>query len=387
MLLENKKIAIIGGGPGGLTLARLLQQKNVNVKVYERDINRNARVQGSPLDLHEHSGLAALREAGLLDEFRKNYMIGADKTTITNEQAEIIFSDHENNQAEAFGDEYFRPEIDRGILRKILIDSLDIERIIWNSQFIAMEKQGAGWLLNFKDGRSEYADIVVGSDGANSKIRPYLTNIKPFYSGITMLEGNISNAEKKAPEISAILRGGKIMAFGNQKNILMGQKSNDEIGFYASFKAEEHWAEKSGLDFSDKSEILEWFKKKYEDWNEVWRELFEQASTPYIPRPINCMPLNQSWTAMPNLTLIGDAAHLMPPFAGEGANMAMLDALELSRQLLSGKYNDIQQAISFYETEMRKRASSKAKESIENGEKMHSKDALTVMTNFFSGKS
>jgi len=385
MLLENKKIAIIGGGPGGLTLARLLQQKNVNVKVYERDINRNARVQGSPLDLHEHSGLAALREAGLLDEFRKNYMIGADKTTITNEQAEIIFSDHENNKAEAFGDEYFRPEIDRGILRKILIDSLDAERIIWNSQFIAMEKQGAGWLLNFKDGRSEYADIVVGSDGANSKIRPYLTNIKPFYSGITMLEGNISNAEKKVPEISAILRGGKIMAFGNQKNILMGQKSNGEIGFYASFKAEEHWAEKSGLDFSDKSEILEWFKKKYEDWNEVWRELFEQASTPYIPRPINCMPLNQSWAAMPNLTLIGDAAHLMPPFAGEGANMAMLDALELSRQLLSGKYNDIQQAISFYETEMRKRASSKAKESIENGEKMHSKDSLTVMTNFFSG--
>lgn len=387
MLLENKKIAIIGGGPAGLTLARLLQQKNISVKVYERDVNRNARVQGSPLDLHEESGLAALREAGLLDEFRKNYMVGADKTTITNEQAEVVFSDHENSKEEAFGDAFFRPEIDRGVLRKILIDSLSGETIVWNSQFRAMEKQGTGWLLNFKNGESEYADIVIGSDGANSKIRPYLTNIKPFYSGITMLEGNVSDAEKKVPEISAILRGGKIMAFGNQKNILMGQKSNGEIGFYVSFKAEEHWAEKSGLDFSNKWEMLEWFNAAYREWSEIWQALFEQGSTPYIPRPINCMPLNQSWTAMPNLTLIGDAAHVMPPFAGEGANVAMLDALELSRLLLSEQYNDIQQAISTYEIEMRQRASSKAKESIENGERMHSKNALSVMASFFNRES
>lgn len=386
MQLENKKIAIIGGGPGGLTLARLLQQKNMNVKVFERDRDRNARVQGSPLDLHEHSGLAALREAGLLDEFRKNYMVGADKTTITNEQAEIVFSDHENYQEKAFGEEHFRPEIDRGVLRNLLIDSLDAERIIWNSQFIAMEKQGEGWLLNFKDGRTEYADIVIGSDGANSKIRPYLTNIKPFYSGITMLEGNIYDAEKKVPNISAILRGGKIMAFGNEKNILMGQKSNGEIGFYASFKADEHWAEKSGLDFSNKLEMLEWFKTAYGEWNAIWQELFEQAALPYICRPINCMPLEQNWNAMPNLTLIGDAAHLMPPFAGEGANMAMLDALELSQVLCSTQHDDIQHAIGLYETEMRKRAAFKAAESLENGERMHHTNALAVMTSFFSGK-
>ncbi|MCX2432215.1 FAD-dependent oxidoreductase [Pedobacter sp. GR22-10] len=385
MRLENKKIAIIGGGPGGLTLARLLEQKNINVKVYERDVDRNARVQGSPVDLHEHSGLAALREAGLLDEFRKNYMEGADKTTITNEQAEIVFSDAENKQEEAFGEEHFRPEIDRGVLRSILIDALDAACIVWNRQFVSMQKQGEGWLLNFKDGTNEYADIVIGSDGANSKIRPYLTHVQAFYSGITMLEGNIYDAEKKVPKISAMLRGGKIMAFGNQQNILMGQKSNGEIGFYASFKAEAHWAEKSGLDFSDKSEMLEWFKTAYSEWNEIWQELFEHAAMPYIVRPINCMPLNQSWAAMPNLTIIGDAAHLMPPFAGEGANMAMLDALELSQMLLSEEYNDIRHAIAHYETEMRERASSKAKESLENGERMHSENALSVMTSFFSG--
>src|SRR6478609_5003562 len=175
MLLENKQIAIIGGGPGGLTLARLLQLQGVDVKVYERDINKDARVQGSPLDLHEHSGLAAIRKAGLLDAFKNNFMPGADKTNILNERAEVFFSDHENKQIENFGDEHFRPEIDRGVLRKILIESLQADTIVWDSHFLSMEKQGEGWLLHFKNKASVYADIVIAADGANSKIRPFIT--------------------------------------------------------------------------------------------------------------------------------------------------------------------------------------------------------------------
>ena len=385
MLLQNKQIAIVGGGPGGLTLARLLQLQNVNVKVYERDIDKNARVQGSPLDLHDDSGLAALRKANLSDEFKKNYMAGADKATITNEKAEIFFSDHETKQAEDFGHEHFRPEIDRGALRKILIDSLQTDNIVWNSHFLSMEKQDEGWLLHFKSGTNIYADIVIGADGANSKIRPYITDIKSFYTGITMLEGYIYEEEKSLPQISAILRGGKIMAFGNEKDILMGQKANDEIGFYISFKAEENWATKSGLNFYDKSQMLEWFKKEYSQWSNIWYELFENATTPFIPRPINCMPLDQTWEALPNLTIIGDAAHVMPPFAGEGVNMAMLDALKLSECLTNNKYNSVGEAISFYEINMRQRASVMTKESLENGEKMHSENALSTMTNFFSG--
>lgn len=385
MLLQNKQIAIIGGGPGGLTLARLLQLKNMKVKVYERDIDKRARVQGSPLDLHENSGLAALRKANLLKEFKKNYMLGADKTTITNEKADIVFSDHETPQKEDFGHEHFRPEIDRGALRKMLIESLQDEIIVWDSHFLAMEKQDKGWLLHFKNRESAYADIVIGSDGANSKIRPYITNIKSIYSGITMLEGNVYDAEKQLPQISALLRGGKLMAFGNEKDILMGQKANGEIGFYASFKVEENWATKSGLDFSDKSELLEWFKNKYSEWSNIWYELFENATPPFIPRAINYMPLDQTWETLPNLTIIGDAAHLMPPFAGEGVNMAMLDALELSECLTTGNHKSMHEAISFYETNMRERASVIAKESLENGEKMHSENSLTVMTNFFKG--
>jgi len=384
MLLENKKVAIIGGGPGGLTLARLLQLQNVNVKVYERDVNKDARVQGAPLDLHDESGLAAIHKAGLFNEFLNNFLPGADKTLITDENGTLFFSDHETNIEQDFGNEHFRPEIDRGALRKILLESLQSKTVIWGSHFVSMDKQNHGWLIHFKNGNSVYADLVIGSDGANSKIRPYITDIKPFYSGITMLEGTIYDSEKSVPVIHKILNGGKIMAFGNEKNILMGQKGDDAIGFYVSFRASENWAVNNGLDYTDKTQILNWFKNSYPEWSNIWYELFENASVPFIPRLINCIPLDQTWKTLSNVTIIGDAAHVMPPFAGEGANMAMLDALELSEYLTSDDYTTIAEAISFYEINMRKKASKAAQESLENGEKMHSKDALKTMLAFFS---
>lgn len=384
MKLQGKKIAIVGGGPGGLTLAKLLQLKGANVKVYERDLNKNARVQGSPLDLHDDSGLAAIIKANLLAEFKNNFLPKADRKKIMNENAEVFFSDHETKVEENFGNPHFRPEIDRGALRKILLESLHSGTVVWDSHFISMDKQNNGWLLHFKNRNSVYADIVIAADGANSKIRPYITDIKALYSGIIMLEGTIYNAENTAPQISALLNGGKIMAFGNTKNILMGQKGNGEIGFYASFKANENWAENSGLNFNDKAQLLEWFKTTYSEWSDIWNELFKNTATPFIPRPIYCMPLDQTWEPLPNLTMLGDAAHVMPPFAGEGVNMAMLDALELSECLTSDKYDTLQEAISFYEINMRKRAAIAAKESLDNGEHMHNENALTTMLEFFS---
>lgn len=385
MKLKNKQVAIIGGGPGGLTIAKLLQLEGIHVKVYERDLNKDARVQGSPLDLHDESGLAALRKAGLLDAFKQNFMPGADRMIICNALAEVFLSDHDDKPEEDFNNEYFRPEIDRGVLRKMLLQSLRPETLVWDSNFISMEKKEEGWLLHFKNRPSAYADLVIAADGANSKIRPYITDLKPFYSGITMLEGNIYHAEKTAPQINALLKGGKIMAFGNTKNVLLGQKGNGEIGFYASFKAEESWTTTNNLDYTDREQVLTWFKTTYPEWDNVWHELFENAVVPFVPRPIYCTPFDQTWEALPNLTMLGDAAHVMPPFAGEGVNMAMLDALELSECLTSDQYSTIQEAIFHYETNMRKRAAIAAKESLENGERMHSPHALQDMLEMFGG--
>ncbi|RDC64911.1 FAD-dependent oxidoreductase [Adhaeribacter pallidiroseus] len=385
MLLEQKSIAIVGGGPGGLTLARLLQMQGAHVKVYERDFHENARVQGSPLDMHQESGLAALIKAGLLDEFKKHFRPGADKMVIVNECAELFFSDPEAKPQEDFGSAYFRPEIDRGPLRNMLLAALKPATVVWDSHFLSLEKQNTGWLLHFKNGLSAYADLVIAADGANSKIRPYITPVKSFYTGITMLEGNVYNSNKTTPRIAALLNGGKIMAFGNAKNLLIGQKGNGDLGFYASFKADENWHLNNSVDYADKNQLLAWFKTEYAEWSVVWYELFENAETPFVPRPLYCMPLDQTWETLPNLTMLGDAAHVMPPFAGEGANMAMLDALELSACLTSGKYATLPEAISFFEVNMRKRAALAAQESLENGERMHSENALHTMVHMFQG--
>jgi 2-polyprenyl-6-methoxyphenol hydroxylase-like FAD-dependent oxidoreductase len=383
MILKNKQIAIVGGGPAGLTLARLLQQEGLQIKLYERDINKDARVQGSPLDMHEGSGLAAIEKAGLMEDFKKAFRPGADRKLITDEHATILFSDHETKLEEDFGSPYFRPEIDRGPLRRILLESLKKDTVVWNSHFVSMERQNDGWLLHFKDGTTAYADIVIAADGANSKVRPYLTDIRPFYSGITMLEGAVYNVKKSAPQIDALLKGGKIMAFGDEKCLLMGSKGSNDMGFYASIKVDEGWASNNGLDYSDNAEMLKWFKEKYAGWSSIWCELFESAETPFVPRPIYCMPLDQNWETIPNLTLIGDAAHAMPPFAGEGANMAMLDALELSECLTSDKFNTLKEAIASYEVNMRKRGAIAAQKSMDNGALMHSRDALSNMLRFF----
>jgi 2-polyprenyl-6-methoxyphenol hydroxylase-like FAD-dependent oxidoreductase len=386
MLIQNKQIAIVGGGPGGLTLARILQLKGANVKVYERDINKHARVQGSPLDMHEGSGYAALSKANLLEEFHKNVRAGADKKIIVNECAEIFFSDHETQLGENAHNRPYRPEIDRGALRKILLESLQPDTMVWDSHFVSMEKQNEGWVLHFKDGSSAYADLVVAADGANSRIRPYVTDIKAFYTGIIMLEININNAANATPDVYALLNGGKVMAFGNGRNILGGQKGNGGLGFYASFKANENWVTANGLDYADKAQLLGWFKKEYSEWSSIWYELFENAVTPVIPRPIYCMPLDQTWETLPKVTMLGDAAHVMPPFAGEGANTAMFDALELSECLTADKYRTLQEAISAYEAAMRKRAAAAAKQSLENGELMHSDGALGKMLAVFGAR-
>jgi 2-polyprenyl-6-methoxyphenol hydroxylase-like FAD-dependent oxidoreductase len=376
--LQDKKIAIVGGGPGGLTLARLLQMAGVDVNVYERDKDANARPQGATLDLHEESGLAALRAADLIDAFWANYRPGADRVHLLDKDANTIMEENAAGEADQS-----RPEIDRGPLQTLLLESLQPGAVVWDSHFITMNQQNGVWKLEFKNGTEAFADIVIAADGANSKIRPYLTDIKSFYSGVTAIEGAVYDSAINCPKVHKLLNGGKIFAFGDSKSLIVSSKGDGSLVFYPSFKTCEKWVQQSGLDFTDRQQLLEWFKTEYADWNEVWQELFENATGNFIPRPLYCMPLDQTWQPQTNLTMLGDAAHLMPPFAGEGVNMAMLDALELSQHLLSADYADTLCAITAYEDQMRKRASKTAEITMVSTESLHSPGAIDFMMGVF----
>jgi 2-polyprenyl-6-methoxyphenol hydroxylase-like FAD-dependent oxidoreductase len=373
-LITDKNIAIVGGGPGGLTLARILQMNGADVTVYERDANSEARTKGATLDLHEESGLRALREAGLIDGFWANYRPGADKLCIMDKNANIIFDDDVNGRQDAN-----RPEIDRGPLQKMLLESLQPGTVVWDSKFVSLSQQNGACKLDFENGDSAFADIVIAADGANSKLRPYITAIRPFYSGVTAVEGAVYNSAVASPKIHELLNDGKIFAMGDTKTLIVSSKGDGSLVFYTSFNCDEGWTTASGIDFADKAQVLSWFKQEYAGWDTLWLELFENASTYYVPRPQYCMPFDQTWDALPNLTMLGDAAHLMPPFAGEGVNMAMLDARELGLCLISDDFDNMQSAIAAYETEMRARAGATSEQTMEATAALHAEGAIEYM--------
>jgi len=380
MLVQNKKIAIVGGGMGGLTLARLLQMQNVNVKVYERDVNREVRVQGTPLDLHEDSGLEAIKRAGLLEEFYKKHRPMASRMKVLDKTFSVKFSDHDKEQSTS----EIRPEIDRAPLRDILLDCLKPDTIVWNSHFVSMEKEKNGWILHFKNGTNVYADLVIAADGANSRVRSYLTTEKPVYAGVTLIEGTIYNAEKNAPKLFEFAKGGKVMAFSNEQMLTYGTKGDGTLMFIASSRMPENWITESSIDFKNKDQVFEWFKKIYAGWSDQWDELFTSDEAYFIPRPQYYFLLNQTWETQENLTMLGDAAHRMPPFAGKGANLAMQDAFELAECLTNERNSDIKTVLSHFEKQMQQRAAEATKETLENMEKLHSKIALESLLQMFS---
>lgn len=383
-LLAGKQVAVIGGGPGGLTLARLLQGAGANVKVYERDADQHFRQQGATLDLHHESGLKALRVAGLMDEFRKAYRPGAERMTITDHNAALRYTERDEPHLQDLDSEYARPEIDRGPLRNLLIESLREGTMVWDSKFTTLEKQGDGWDLIFENGTTAYADLVVAADGAGSKLRKYVTGIPRIYSGATIVEGNIYNAAANAPQLWELTASGKVYALGGRKSIVLSAKGDGSLSFYTSTLEREDWAATSGIDFNDKEQIAAWFKARYPDWSSDWHELFQSDDAYVVARPQYYFPTTQSWPSLPDLTLLGDAAHVSPPY-GEGVNQAMLDALELYEALYSGTFSTMQEAIAAFENAMLERTAIVTRDALQMLKDLHSDNNLQFMLDFFEG--
>lgn len=384
-LLENKVVAIIGGGPGGLTLARLLQEKGVNVKVYERDLDRNARQQGSTLDLHYDTGLKAIVAAGLLNEFKQRYRPGADKAVLLNKDMKVLVDEHKEGPALTFGDELFRPEIDRGPLRDMLVDSLHADSIVWNARVLELTPSGEGWNIHLEDGSSAYADLVIAADGANSKLRKNLTDIAPVYSGVTDIVGNIYRADIDAPKLWEKVKGGSLFALGEGKSIKFISKGDGTLTFLIGLKVPEYWATDSGIDFSDRHSVAEWFEGEFVSWNPAWKELFAAEIVEMIANPWYHFPSTQRWETLPNLTMIGDAAHRIPAYGGEGANQALADAVDLYEALCCSDFETLAQALASYESVMLSRSGEITEMAVGMAADFHSGDNLQFGINLLSG--
>lgn len=365
MLLKDKEIAIIGAGPAGLTLAKLLQQEGADVKVYERDQDSQTRILGGTLDLHKGSGQDAMKKAGLLESYyAKAIPMGR---TIANEKGKVLFIKNQTPESH-----YDNPEINRNNLRQLLLDSLTPNTVIWNRKFTNLEKADEKWILHFENNIIATADLVIGANGGMSKARKFITDAEVEYTGTFIIQGEVFQPEIQCPDFFQLCDSNILMAANHGINVIANPNNNGALTYNVTFRKPEEWIHENKLDFKNTESMATFLSDILADWDKCYHQLFRSTSF-FVGLPTRKISVEDPWKSNRPLpiTLIGDAAHVMPPFAGQGANTALLDALILSENLTNGTFGTIEDAINDYEQQMRVYISDAQLETSKNEIAMH----------------
>jgi len=274
-----------------------------------------------------------------------------------------------------------RPEIDRNELRNTLINSLQEGTIKWNHEAKQILPQDGKHAIQFADGQiSPPYDLIVGADGAWSKVRPLLSPAKPEYSGMSMVELRYSDAKKRVPHIDQLVGIGMLMATSNGKGILAQQNGNGSIRNYLALRVPEDWVKTCGIDFTNSVECKKELLKLFDDWSDDLKTMITDCDDEIIPRAMYALPVGHKWENKPGLTIIGDAAHLMTPFAGQGANLAMIDGCDLAELIVK---KDLSAAVKEFEEIMFPRAAKAASRTASNIKMMFAENAPQEMVDFF----
>lgn len=345
-LLNNKKVSIIGAGPVGLTMAKLLQQNGIDITVYERDKNSQERIWGGTLDLHKSSGQEAMKKAGLLQTY---YDLALPMgINFADEKANVLSTRNLTPE-----NQFDNPEINRNALRKMLLDSLKSDTVIWDRKLTGLEERNGKWALNFENKTSATADIVIIANGGMSNARNFVSGSEVEETGTFIIQGDIHQPETNCSEFFQLCNGNRLMT-AHQGNLLVANPfNNGALSYGIIFKKPEEWNNGKGLSFQNTDSVIEFLLNKFSNWSEEYKQLI-RSTTSFVGLPIRKVQLDKPWKnnrPLP-ITLIGDTAHLMPPFAGQGINIGLKDALILSENLTNGKFETIESAIDDYEQKM-----------------------------------
>lgn len=382
-MASSPKIAIIGAGPAGLTLARLLHVSEVKVDLtlYERDKSPTSRPdQGGTLDLHTNTGLAALRKCGLWDSFSKYARYDGEEFIIADKNATELIHKRGGKKAGPFE----RPEIDRQRLKEILLESVPEECVRWGRHLREVTEDG---MLRF-DGREEMEgpfDLIVGADGAWSKVRRRLNGLEPTYSGVSGYEMEIIEPAKTCPHVDKMVGRGSYFGSSDRKCLNAQRMGDGSIKARSWYLCPEGEA-KETLDKYGKKGTLEKILERYVDWAPEMTEFLRQGDLNGLKLwTLYELPVGYKWEHKKGFTLIGDAASLATPFSGEGVNKAMKDCLELAELIeKSQDPNDnltLDQAVLRYEQLMFPRAEKFQATTMNNKQNVFGPDApIAFMT-------
>ncbi|MFJ6567978.1 FAD-dependent oxidoreductase [Streptomyces sp. NPDC091292] len=335
-------VTIIGAGLGGLTLARVLHVHGIPATVYEAESGPAARTQGGMLDIHDYNGQLAVEAAGLTDEFHAIVLEGRQAMRILDRDGTVLLDKADDGTGG-------RPEVQRGELRQILLDSLPAGTVRWGHKVSGARALGDGrHEVTFADGGTVVTGLLVGADGAWSRVRPLLSTAVPEYVGTSFIETYLFDADTRHPAAAKAVGGGMLMAPAPGREIYAHRESGDTLHTYVALSRSQDWF--AAIDFTDAAAATARIAEEFDGWAPELTALITDSDTAPVLRPHYALPIGDQWDRVPGVTLLGDAAHLTAP-NGEGANLAMLDGAELGNALAAHP-DDVEAALTEYERVM-----------------------------------
>jgi salicylate hydroxylase len=310
------RIVVAGAGIGGLSLANTLTQlaKNAHITIVERDRDIASRPQGYGINLNQGAGLAVLRRLGFADQSEKFMQVNRGLRFVTHAGRPLVVL-----PAGSPNTKFYVAAMSREKLRTMLLGGIELDKVRWNCAVANYEQDKEKVRIKLDDGTELTADLLIACDGVRSAVRAQMIGDELSYIGISQIGGDIDEGSVDHP----LLNSGSLMMLGPQKSVFVvkyGPRIQWNLGLRVPQAA-----------FNDltPAELRARALREVNGWAAPIPEIIRATAEDRFRTRILCDRPPPTRLVDGRVVLMGDAAHPLSPYRGQGANSAMLDALTL----------------------------------------------------------